>query len=329
MSVKFLVIRFSSIGDIVLTTPLVRCLKHQVDDAEVHYVTKEQYAGLVTTNPYIDKVHLLKNNLGELLKSLSEEQFDYIIDLHHNIRSRRIKSALKAISFSFDKLNIAKYLLVNFKINRLPQRHIVDRYLDTLQLFEVVNDGEGLDYFIPENEGQYKDLLPTEFNQGFIAFVVAGTWATKRLPAEKVAAICNRIKFPVVILGGKDENTEGEAVFLRSKGNVLNLCGKIDLNQSASLVRDAKLVLTNDTGLMHIAAAFKKKILTFWGNTVPAFGMVPYLADPDSLPMEVETLSCRPCSKLGYRKCPRKHFRCMEEQNIDIAVHWINEHFNR
>ncbi len=329
MSVKFLVIRFSSIGDIVLTTPLVRCLKHQVDDAEVHYVTKEQYAGLVTTNPYIDKVHLLKNNLGELLKSLSEEQFDYIIDLHHNIRSRRIKSALKAISFSFDKLNIAKYLLVNFKINRLPQRHIVDRYLDTLQLFEVVNDGEGLDYFIPENEGQYKDLLPTEFNQGFIAFVVAGTWATKRLPAEKVAAICNRIKYPVVILGGKDENTEGEAVFLRSKGNVLNLCGKIDLNQSASLVRDAKLVLTNDTGLMHIAAAFKKKILTFWGNTVPAFGMVPYLADPDSLSMEAENLSCRPCSKLGYRKCPRKHFRCMEEQNIDIAVHWINEHFNR
>jgi ADP-heptose:LPS heptosyltransferase len=327
MKIKYLVIRFSSIGDIVLTSPVVRCLKQQVEGAEIHFVTKKKHAALVTSNPYIHKVHTLSGNINELINELEKEQFDYVVDLHQNLRSNRIKSRLKIPAFSFNKLNFQKFLLVQFKINKLPQKHIVDRYLETLSVFDVKNDGKGLDFFIPENEGFDKFQLPPAFKNGYVAFIIAGTYATKKLPADKITEICNRINFPVVLLGGKSETEAGEKITGETKGNVHNLTGKISLNHSAGLVRNAKLVLTNDTGLMHIAAAFGKKILSFWGNTVPEFGMVPYQPHPASKIMEIKNLKCRPCSKLGYKKCPRKHFKCMREQDVDTAVNWIIRNF--
>ncbi|MFW5831630.1 MAG: glycosyltransferase family 9 protein [Prolixibacteraceae bacterium] len=327
MKIKFLVIRFSSIGDIVLTSPVVRCLKKQVEGAEVHFLVKEKHR-CVVKSPYIDKVHIFKNNIHDLLSELEAEQFDYVVDLHHNFRSNRIKSRLKIPAFSFNKLNIQKFLLVNFKIDRLPDKHIVDRYMETVSVFDVENDGEGLDYFIPEDEAFKREELPQLFHNGYVAFVIAGTYYTKKLPPEKVLEICNRIDYPVLLMGGKNEFETGEQILSQSKGNILNYAGKISLNQSASLVRDANVVLTNDTGLMHIAAAFKKKILSFWGNTVPEFGMVPYQPDPASQILEVKNLKCRPCSKLGYKRCPKKHFKCMKEIDMDKVVEWINQNFS-
>jgi len=327
MKIKYLVIRFSSIGDIVLTTPVLRCLKQQVEGAGVHFVTKKRHASIVASNPYIDKVHVLKESLPELINELEKEQFDYIIDLHQNIRSNQIKSRLNIPSFSFQKLNFKKYLLVRFKINRMPDKHIVDRYMETLKIFDVKNDNKGLDFFIPENENYPVSGLPKAFQSGYIAFVIAGTFPTKRLPAEKIIEICNGIDYPVILLGGKNEQQEAEKIMAAVRKNVIDFAGKISLNQSASLVKNARLVLTNDTGLMHIAAAFKKKILSFWGNTVPELGMVPYQSDPASEIMEVKDLKCRPCSKLGYRKCPKKHFRCMKDLDSRRSINWINRHF--
>ncbi len=327
MKVKILIIRLSSIGDIVLTSLVVRCLKNQVENAEIHFVTKQQYVCILQSNPYIDKVHVLEENFGDLISELVPENFDYIIDLHHNFRSARIKRNLRGKSFSVNKLNWRKLLLIQFKINRLPEKHIVDRYLETAGQLKVVNDGKGLDYFIPEKDVFKKTDLPKPFQNGYVAFVIAGTYYTKKLPVEKISEICRKTNYPVILLGGKREFDEGEKVLSQSKGNVLNYAGKISLNKSASLVRDAKVVLTNDTGLMHIAAAFQKKILSFWGNTVPAFGMVPYQPDPSSEIMEIEGLKCRPCSKLGYQKCPKKHFNCMNKIDADKAVDWISRNF--
>jgi ADP-heptose:LPS heptosyltransferase len=327
MKIKFLVIRFSSIGDIVLTSPVVRGLKQQVEHAEVHFVTKKKHASLVRSNPYIDKVHLFSGNINELVTQLEAEQFDYIVDLHQNIRSNRLKRRLEAPSFAFQKLNLEKWLMVKFKWNRLPDQHIVDRYLKAVSIFDVVNDEKGLDFFIPEGDCFKKEDLPGPYQKGYVAFVIAGTYATKKLPIHKISGICQQIKYPVILLGGKNEQDDGEKVLSGSKGNVINYAGKINLNQSASLVRDAKLVLSNDTGLMHIAAAFKKKILSFWGNTIPGFGMTPYSADPVSEKLEVDDLKCRPCSKLGYQKCPKKHFRCMNDISVEKAVKWINDNY--
>jgi len=327
VKVKFLIIRFSAIGDIVLTSPVVRCLKKQVAGAEVHFVTKAKYAYLVKANPYIDKIHVLKESFTVLNAELLEEKFDYIIDLNQNIRSNRINRALKIRSFSFNKLNLLKFLLIRLKIDRLPDKHIVDRYMETLTPFEVTNDGQGLDYFIPDGEAFDVSTLPEMFQNGYLVFVIAGTYTTKKLTPEKVIQVCNAISFPVVLIGGEEEREAGDKILFECKGNVLNLAGKITLNQSASLVRNAKLVLTNDTGLMHIAAAYKKKILSFWGNTVPRFGMYPYLPHPASAIMEVKNLKCRPCSKLGYRKCPKNHFRCMRDQDVIQMVDWVNSNY--
>ncbi|MCY1721124.1 glycosyltransferase family 9 protein [Prolixibacteraceae bacterium Z1-6] len=327
MKVKFLIIRFSSIGDVVLTTPVIRGLKQQVKNSEVHFVTKEEYACLLTANPYIDKLHLLGQSMSDLVHDLEKENFDYIIDLHQNFRSKKIRRRLGVEAFSVNKLNWQKMLMVSLKINKLPNQHIVDRYLETITIFDVHNDGKGLDYFINDEDAFEQGDLPAPFQNGYVAFVIAGTYFTKKLPASKVSQICQSIPFPVILLGGKEEVDEGEKVLSESKGNVLNYAGKISLNQSASLIREAKLVLTNDTGLMHIAAAFKKKILSFWGNTIPDFGMYPYETDKASDRLEIKDLKCRPCSKLGYHKCPKKHFKCMTEISVKSAVQWIHENF--
>jgi len=327
MKVKFLVIRFSSIGDIVLTSPVVRGLKQQVDNSEVHFVTKHKHACLVENNPYIDKVHVLEESMNNLIHDLEKENFDYIIDLHQNFRSNKIRRRLKVQSFSVDKLNWQKMLMVRFKINKLPNQHIVDRYLEAVSTFDVKNDGKGLDYFITDGDEFKQEELPAPFQDGYVAFVIAGTYFTKKLPVSKVSQICQNIPYPVILLGGKAEIDEGEQILSESKGNVLNYAGKITLNQSASLVRDAKVVLSNDTGLMHIAAAFKKKILSFWGNTIPDFGMYPYQANIVSEKLEIEGLKCRPCSKLGHHKCPKKHFKCMEALDINWAIQWITENY--
>ena len=320
---KFLLLRLSSIGDIVLTSPVVRCLKQQHPDAEIHFLTKRGFEDVVRNNPYIDAVHLVNDNAidNELLSNLKEERFDAVIDLHHNLRTLKIKRALDVTSFSFNKLNIEKWLLVNFKMNRMPNVHIVDRYMKTVSSFGVTNDDQGLDYFITPEDERAVDSLPEHFRKNYIAWVVGAAHATKQLPAAKMISIGKKIKSPIVLLGGKNDVALSSTIKEALGENVFDACGNFSLNESAALVKHASVVFTNDTGLMHIAAAFRKKIYSFWGNTVPEFGMYPYL--PSSLKtnsaiLEVKNLRCRPCSKIGFDKCPKGHFKCMNE--IDEKV---------
>jgi ADP-heptose:LPS heptosyltransferase len=326
---KILVLRFSSIGDIVLTTPVLRALAQQVPGAAVHVATKPGYRGLLEPNPYVARVHCLTGSLGELVSELKAEQFDYIIDLHNNLRTRLIKLRLGVKSSSFDKLNWQKWLLVNFKINRLPDVHIVQRYLATAAPLGVQDDGRGLDYFIPA--GQEVDLktLPLAFQSGYVALAIGAQHATKRLPLPKLVELCRRLApCPLMLLGGPEDAPVAEAIMAEiaatpsplhplTPSPIANGCGRYSLHQSASLLRQAAFVVSHDTGLMHIAAAFGKRIYSVWGNTVPEFGMYPFRTEFEQL--EVLGLSCRPCSKIGFAKCPQGHFKCMNEQNLALA----------
>jgi ADP-heptose:LPS heptosyltransferase len=318
---KFLIIRFSSIGDIVLTTPVVRCLKKQVATAEVHYLTKKSFVPILAANPYIDKIHVLEDDLDMVIETLKQERIDYVIDLHHNLRTLKVKKGLKKPSFSFNKLNIEKWLLTVFKINKMPDVHIVDRYMETVTGFGVKDDGAGLDYFVPKTETVSESDIPTSHHAGYIGLVIGAAHNTKRYPLHKLEAFCKQIDHPIIVLGGKEDAANGERLSAIDPFKIYNACGKFSINESADLVRRAKLVVSNDTGLMHIAAAFKRPVVSLWGNTVPAFGMYPYYGrnflshQPQQLPydiMQVNGLSCRPCSKIGYKKCPRGHFKCME-----------------
>lgn len=328
--VKFLIIRFSSIGDIVLTSPVVRCLKQQAGDSEVHFLTKPAFKDIVISNPNIDKVITLKENFEETIQDIKSEGYDYIIDLHHNLRTFRIKKRIGILSFSFPKLNKEKWLLVNLNINRLPQKHIVDRYFETVTLFEIKNDNKGLDYFIPEKDIIDLKTIPINTEQGFIGFVLGANHFTKKLPAEKITEIIRNISFPVVLLGDKKDRTVADIIINQcQKNNIYNACGEYNLNQSASLVNQAKVIVTHDTGLMHIASAFRKPIVSIWGNTIPEFGMYPYVTKELSAMMEVKGLKCRPCSKIGFSKCPKKHFRCMNSIENEKIIAAITSFWNK
>jgi ADP-heptose:LPS heptosyltransferase len=314
---KILVIRLSSIGDIVLTSPVVRCLKKQLG-AEVHFLTKKNYYSIVAHNPYIDKVHLYGDERAKMINKLKQENYDLIIDLHHNLRTFIIKRQLGKKSYSFNKLNIEKWLLVNFKIDRLPEVHIVDRYMDTCQELGVTNDNEGLDYFIPEKDEVALSSLPDGFQNGYIAWVIGAKEYTKQFPHDKITHILASTQMPVILMGGKEDRSNAKRIIrdLEGRTNLYDATGQYHLNQSASLVSQAKLVISNDTGLMHIAAAFKKKIISIWGNTIPQFGMYPYYGlkyYAINKIYEVPDLPCRPCSKIGRDACPKGHFKCMKD----------------
>jgi ADP-heptose:LPS heptosyltransferase len=309
---KVLVIRFSSIGDIILTSPVIRALKLQLN-AEVHFVTKSQYNFVFQANPYIDKHFVLEGSVFSLAEKLKAEKYDYVVDLHNNLRSRLLCRLLRKPNRAFPKLNLKKWIWINLKINSLPDQHIVERYFEAARDLGLKPDGMGLDYHIPD------PFVVKDFQYRFVSFVVGGQHFTKRLPVEKAVEAIAKIPFPVMILGGKEDREVGEQIasYFFDK-EVLNLCGRYNFHQSASLVAQSLAVFTNDTGLMHVAAAFGKKTFVFWGNTSPKLGMYPYKTEHINL--ENNNLSCRPCSKIGYNRCPKGHFRCMKDLLIDFEL---------
>lgn len=307
---KVLVVRFSSIGDIVLTTPVVRALKQQLN-AEVHYITKKSFRGILAQNPYIDKIITIESKVSEAEAELRAADYDFVVDLHHNLRSMQVRRIVGKPSGAFPKLNVQKWMLVNLGVNRMPKMHIVDRYFDAAKALGVVNDGKGLDYFIAPADEVALNSLPETHRHGYIAVTAGAKFATKQLPADKLIAIINLLELPVVLLGGPEDAQRGAEIEQACGSKVYNACGRYNLGQSASLVRQASRVIAHDTGLMHIAAAFHKRIHSVWGNTVPELGMTPYLPAEGSVIVQTTGLSCRPCSKIGYDRCPKGHFHCM------------------
>jgi len=325
---KILVIRLSSIGDIVLTTPVVRCIKQQVPGCELHFLTKAKFAEVLQHNPYIDKLHLLGDSLSETIATLRDEKYDFIVDLHKNIRSYLIRLSLHRPSASFNKLNFRKFLLTKLHIDIMPKTHIVDRYFGAAKRLKVENDGLGLDFFFSEVEKNDKLPLPEAFRSNYIAIAIGAQHFTKIFPVEKVGELC-RLLHPnkVVLIGGKTDIERGKQVVAMSQGNVINACGQLSLRQSALVLWHSDLVIANDTGMMHIAAALRKPIVSIWGGTVPQFGMYPYMPKcMESLSHIVENkqLKCRPCHKLGREKCPKGHFKCMNDINIKQLAELVN-----
>jgi ADP-heptose:LPS heptosyltransferase len=325
---KILIIRFSSIGDIVLTSPVIRTIKTNPKDFEIHFITKKRFLPIVENNPYLDKIFTIEKEIDEVISDLKKENYDLIIDLHNNLRSHRLTIMLGVKCFRLKKLNFRKWLLVQFKINKLTDIHIVDRYLETIRLLDLEYQNRGLDYYIlPEDESEV-DNIRKIIGEKFHVFVMGGAHITKQIPTKILVKIAKSSNLPIVLLGGKEDFKK--AVEISNSVNekrIFNACGILSINESAALVKSAQKVLTSDTGMMHIAAAFHKPIISLWGNTVPAFGMYPYFPEAEkhlSQMFEVQGLSCRPCSKIGFSECPKKHFNCMMKQDVAEIIKSLN-----
>ncbi len=316
---KFLVIRFSSIGDIVLTTPAIRCLKQQVANSEVHFLSKLSMKSVTLHNPYIDKFHYLNNDLDALIDELKQEKFDYIIDLHKNFRSYKIRLALKVKTFSYNKLSLQKFLLTKLAIDFIPRTHISVRCINALNKLGVVDDGKGLDYFIDEKEKIKDNDIPHAHMFGFVAIVIGAAFHTKKLPVYKLKQLCAQIPFPIILVGGKEEFQEGNKIAAVDKVKIYNACGKFSLNESADIVRRAKCVISHDTGLQYIACAFQKPVFAIWGATSPKLCVEPFYGTSQPQLHKnilVENMPCQPCSNYGTKHCPLSHFRCMKDQDV-------------
>ncbi|WP_183562658.1 glycosyltransferase family 9 protein [Mucilaginibacter sp. SP1R1] len=320
---KILVIRFSSMGDIIYTTPVVRCLKKQIPGAEVHFLTKPAFKYIYDNNPYVDKLLILKSTLSATIAEIKSEQYDYIIDLHNNLRTAIIKLRTGIRSSTYQKQPIKKWLSLKFKLKLIAPTHLVDRYLKTVQFLGVVNDGQPIDYYIKASH-QLSKLLPPAHQKQYIAFVIGATHFTKRMPNSKIISICRQLNYPVVLLGGNDVKDNGNIIADAAGPSVYNACGITTLDESVYLVSQAKSIIGFDTGLTHIAEAFNKPIVSVWGGTVPdLLGVQPYMVK-EVLVAGIE-LSCRPCSKFGLEKCPLGHFKCMNDMPEDGIVRFANK----
>lgn len=323
---RILFLRFSSIGDILLTTPIVRSVAKQLPGAELHYFTKPAFAPLVAHNPHLMQVHRLEEPLAQQLKTLRALDFDFIVDLHKNLRSYRIRWALGAVPGStFRKLNFRKWLLTQLKIDQMPNLHIVERYAEAIAPLGVALDEEGLELHLPpECHQRATDVLSAEgLGRGSNEFIVLALGArhfTKQYPEELSIRLLKALGKPVVLLGGPDDHPKGATIARELPGHLTcsNLAGELSLLESAAVLAQAQYVLTPDTGLMHIAAAFNKRVYSIWGNTVPALGMYPYRTD--FVAFEASGLPCRPCHKLGHPACPKGHFKCMRLQEPEAMA---------
>jgi ADP-heptose:LPS heptosyltransferase len=272
---RLLFIRFSSIGDIVFTTPAIRCAKQQIPGVEIHFLTKAAMKAVTIGNPYIDHFHYFDKDLQATINQLKACKFDYIIDLHKNYRTYQIQKALGVPSLSYEKLSLQKFLLTKLHLNFMPMRHIADRCLDALSSLGIVNDGKGLDYFIPKETTINNSALPASFESGYIALVIGASYATKKLPVSALQNLCHKIPYPIVLIGGKEDEAQGAAVEAINPIKIWNACGKFNLQESALLVKQAKTVISHDTGFLYIACAFHKKTVAIWGATSPALQVEP------------------------------------------------------
>ena len=321
---KILVVRFSSIGDILLTTPMIRCLHQRYDDIEIHLLTKAIYKDIYLYNPYIDKLWTINNSPKEIFYNLLNEKFDFLLDLQKNFRSLWLKANLPVEFSSFPKKNLKKLKMVITK-KRKPISNVALRYFESAKYLDVYYDGNGLDFFFPENFIFNYELPPI-----YIAFAISGTYYTKQYPTEYVIEYCKKSDYPVVLLGGKNEEVKGNQIKDEVGNKVFNYCGKLSLIESAFIIKNSILVISNDTGMMHLAVALHKSMISIWGNTVPEFGMYPLY--PDNVKIlhkyfQDDSVSCRPCQTCMINVL--KHFACMKnllpDKLLDISRDMIKQ----
>ena len=345
---KTLIIRFSSVGDIVLSSLLVRTLRHRFPQIHIDFLLKSEYADLVRYNPHVNRVIEFPSrgsldDLMRLRRAIRSERYDLIVDIHDSLRSRLLSFGARR-SVRIDKRKVARWMLVNFKRDVYASSGgapgVAERYLETVKPFGVRDDGGGLELLVPgdvrERVGsmlQARGIRPEIRAIGVCpsARHANKMWLKERF-AGTAAALARRYEAPVLLFGSAQETSRCAEIAAMAEAEspavrVLNLAGSLSLLETAAAMDHCALVLTNDSGLMHIAAARKRKIVALFGPTVRQFGFFPF--GTDSTVVEHPDLPCRPCTHIGLPDCPRGHFRCMKELESRTVLHAATDLLDR
>lgn len=318
---RILVIRFSSLGDVILTTPFLRVLKSKYATAQIDYLIKPGFSDAIKLNPNLSNIiswHSDKNFEAKFIE-LKKNNYDLIIDLQNNLRSKRIVSKLGKRSFVFKKPNIKKFLLVNFKLNLLKdEKTIPEKYIEVFPSLEM--DNKGLELFLPE---ELKSKISDE--KEVIGLAPGAFHFTKRWPLEYYAEIGQKLikdGFNIVIFGGKSDREICNVLRNKITGSI-DLSNDNELFETAVNMKKCKLLVCNDSGLMHTATAVGTPVVSFFGSTVKEFGFTPF--GVINLIIENNNLTCRPCSHIGKSTCKKKHFKCMINLSPSLVYEKINE----
>lgn len=325
---RILIIRLGLASDILLTTPIIRAINQQIEGAEIHLLVNKKNSELLASNPRIAKIHSYQESAKVTADKLKTEQFDFIVDLQHNRRTKHICQHLGVPCSFLQTHPFKRWMSVRLKINTLPHKHLVERYFETVEAIGVQNDNQGLEFHIPEEKIFDTDNLPVFFEDGYVAIALDAERATQRIPTAKIIEIATILHKPVILLGGKEAKDIGQDIVSQLGDRAYNTCGELNINQCASLLQQSTCVLTGDSAFMHLASALDKPVCSLWGSTVPEFGKYPYMPEQRNLfrIFEICSLKCRPCAQLGFKRCPRRHFRCMKNISAIEVADWINQY---
>ncbi len=305
---RILIVRFTSLGDVLLTTPLVRAIKTQYPHIKIDFCVLDTLAQVVEHNPYIDNLILyskLDDKQPGFQKQITDANYDLILDLQNNLRSSRLLSPVRSKVKKFSKHSLKKWLLVNFKINlmqNLPP--IPERYANVIP--DLMLDKKSLDLYLPED---INSKLPPGFQ--YIGFCPGSKHYTKMWPYDyyiELGEILFLHKYKVVLFGGKGDTSICKLI-AEHLPDAINLCNDDKLYETAVNMKQCKAIICNDSGLMHVASAVDIPLISIFGSTVKEFGFAPYNARAQV--MQVDHLDCRPCTHIGRDTCPKKNFQCM------------------
>lgn len=300
-------------GDVVMITPILRCLKLQLS-CEVHVLTKSQYEPLLLL-PFVDQIHFLETDRNILVKQLKVLSFDYVVDLHNNLRSRILCWHLQRPTVRTKKDFVKKWILLKLRVNLLQKKHVIDRHFKCVKSLGVRNDGLGIAVPVKREQYYYSTTRPQ------ISIAIGGTYLTKRVPVRIVNEIIKAYpQFTINILGGDDVVDSSHEIV--KSDHVKNYTGSTTLEETIQLICDSEILITGDTGLMHIGAALQKKILVIWGSTTEDFGFAPYFGNHKDhyFKIEEKNMTCRPCSKYGRSACPKGHMNCLNKISTNDVV---------
>lgn len=315
---KILVTRFSSLGDIVLTTPVYHNLKLSYPECKISVAVKEKFCGILEGNPYIDNLIVLKNreSIFSLVKRIRNEKFDVFIDLHNKLRSviLRMFCSIPDI-FVYRKNAIGKYLYIknNNKSNFIT-KHTIEKYLDVLKEMDIHPTIQSPEIFVNDYFNHFCEKYKVGQNDLLIGINPGSVWPTKKWLPERFAEVADWLitnhGAKIVLVGANNDRDDVNKVLAKTKHQCIDLCGETTLKELATFISKCSLLITNDSGPMHIATAFQVPLVAIFGSTTKELGFAPY-GENNSV-VEID-LPCRPCSSHGLKKCPKNHFKCMRD----------------
>jgi heptosyltransferase-2 len=336
---RILVIRLSSLGDVLLTTPVLRLIQQHCPAAQIHFMVKALYADLVRAHPCVERVVCVdeKQSLPEMIRSLRQTQYDLVLDLHRTLRSRMLYYGLWARhKLAYNKHTVRRALLVSLGWNTLqamtpvpelyavPLRRLGMRQpLPALEMHLAPGSAEAMQAYL---EG----VFAPGYQRPLLALAPGARWPTKRWSVERFAAVAETLASAqgagVVVLGGREDTQLAAELCARLRVPVLDSTGKLSLMQTAAMLQRCRLLLSNDSGLMHMAAALNVPVVAIFGPTVQEFGFYPFQARAQVVSA---VLACRPCSTKGSARCPRGHHHCMQQVTVPQVLSAAQHLWNR